>query len=300
MQKIILDTDIGGDIDDAICLAYLLTEPKCDLLAITTVCGDSDIRASIANAICKTVNKDIPIVAGLDTSLQHLPIYPKPGGSIALKNWPHETYKREDPTKFMYELVKANPNEIIIVAIGNMTNIATLFNTYPDAQDLIKGLYVMNGYFGKEELPDSYYNWNSWADPLASKIVFESKVKNHVVFPLDVTQTLTIEPTVAKEMFKDLLEINSDLINAVLDFGNDWLQSAKTLTLHDPLVAISLFNPDICTYEKGNVEVDTTSRENMGGTKLELNENGNVTIARSVDKKKFYSILEQTLKNSQK
>ncbi|MFQ7312563.1 MAG: nucleoside hydrolase [Sellimonas sp.] len=56
-----------------------------------------------------------------------------------------------------------------------MTNIATMFCTYPDAADLLKGLYVMNGYFGKEPLPDPYYNWNSWADPLASKIVFSTR-----------------------------------------------------------------------------------------------------------------------------
>lgn len=57
-----------------------------------------------------------------------------------------------------------------------MTNIATLFCTYPDAIQLLKGLYVMNGYFGEAPLPEPYYNWNSWADPLASKIVFASDV----------------------------------------------------------------------------------------------------------------------------
>ena len=42
MEKILLDTDIDGDIDDAICLAYLLKEPQCELLGITTVCGESE------------------------------------------------------------------------------------------------------------------------------------------------------------------------------------------------------------------------------------------------------------------
>ena len=47
MEKILLDTDIGGDIDDAICLAYLLKEPGCKLLGITTVCGESEKRAAV-------------------------------------------------------------------------------------------------------------------------------------------------------------------------------------------------------------------------------------------------------------
>lgn len=42
MEKILLDTDIGGDIDDAICLAYLLNEPDCELIGITTVCGEPE------------------------------------------------------------------------------------------------------------------------------------------------------------------------------------------------------------------------------------------------------------------
>ena len=49
--KIILDTDIGSDVDDAICLAYLLAQPKCDLLGITTVTGESDKRAMLASII---------------------------------------------------------------------------------------------------------------------------------------------------------------------------------------------------------------------------------------------------------
>ena len=45
--KVLLDTDIGSDIDDAFCLAYLLAQPQCDLLGITTVCGEADKRAMI-------------------------------------------------------------------------------------------------------------------------------------------------------------------------------------------------------------------------------------------------------------
>ena len=69
MEKILLDTDIGGDIDDAICLAYLLREPKCELIGITTVCGEPEKRAAVADAICRAAAKRIPIVAGLDSTM---------------------------------------------------------------------------------------------------------------------------------------------------------------------------------------------------------------------------------------
>ena len=59
--KILLDTDIGSDIDDAVCLAYLLANPACELLGITTVTGEADVRASMASAMCKVAgNSHLP------------------------------------------------------------------------------------------------------------------------------------------------------------------------------------------------------------------------------------------------
>ena len=292
MKKILLDTDIGDDIDDAICLAYLLKEPKCDLLGITTVCGESDKRAAIASAICKAANRDITIVAGLDTTLQPIPVYPTPAGAAKLADWEHEIYEKGNAPKFMYDMIKAYPNEIVLLGIGNMTNIATLFQTYPDCAPLLKGLYVMNGYFGKKKLPQAYYNWNSWADPLASKIIFKSKVNIHRAISLEITEKLTIEAKKAEQ----LLKIDSNLMKAVFDFGNAWLESSGKLTLHDPLAAVSIFYDDICKFERGFVDVETKDESTMGSTVFTGNSHGNVEISREVDIERFYHILSSTLK----
>lgn len=291
MEKILLDTDIGGDIDDAICLAYLLKEPQCKLLGITTVCGEPEKRAAVANAICKAAGADIPIVAGTDSTLQPIPLYPTPDGACALERWQHDTFEKADAPAFLYEKIKENPHEVVLIGIGNMTNIAMLFQSYPDACDLLKGLYVMNGYFGLEKLPDPYYNWNSWADPLASKIVFSSRINIHRTIPLEVTDMLTI----AAEQAGAILRPDSDLMAAVFDFGNAWLQSAGKLTLHDPLAAVTIFHPDICKFERGFVQVETVQASNMGGTSFTPSAEGNVEIARTVDKERFYRILSRTL-----
>ena len=64
--SILLDTDIGSDIDDAVALAYLLRQPRCRLLGITTVSGDVAKRAGCAAAVCDGLGRgDIPIVCGL-------------------------------------------------------------------------------------------------------------------------------------------------------------------------------------------------------------------------------------------
>lgn len=291
MEKILLDTDIGGDIDDAVCLAYLLKEPQCELVGITTVCGDPEKRAAVADAICRAAGKRVPIAAGLDATLQPVPVYPTPDGAEALPLWPHSDYEKTDAPGFLYRKIRENPHEIILIGIGCMTNIATLFTVYPDAAGLLKGLYVMNGYFGAEPLSDPYENWNSWADPLASKIVFSARTAVHRVMPLEVTGSLTIDAGQAETLFR----ADSSLMKAVFSFGKAWLESSEKLTLHDPLAAVSVFHPDLCRFERGNVQVETERESNMGGTAFTPSADGSLEIARTVDRERFYRILSGTL-----
>ena len=110
MEKVLLDTDIGGDIDDAICLAYLLKEPQCNLLGITTVCGEPERRAAVADAICRAAGRSVPIVAGTDKTLQPVPVYPTPEGAYALEHWPHKNFEAGDAPSFLYEKIRQNPH----------------------------------------------------------------------------------------------------------------------------------------------------------------------------------------------
>ena len=292
MQKILLDTDIGGDIDDSICLAYLLKEPQCDLLGITTVCGEPEKTGGggrrhlpgrrAASAHCGGVGHHPAAGAPV----------PHPGRAGALEQWPHSTYEKGDAPEFLYEKIRENPHQVVLIAIGNLTNVATLFTAHPDAVGLLKGLSVMNGYFGQERLPEPLYNWNSWADPMASKIVFASAPAFHRAVPLEVTDTLTIEAEQAEVLFP----ADSPLLQAVYAFGNAWLESSSKLTLHDPLAAVSVFHPDICQFERGFVQVETERESDMGGTAFTPSPQGTVEIARSVDQERFYRIVSATLR----
>lgn len=153
---------------------------------------------------------------------------------------------------------------MVLIAIGNLTNVATLFTDYPDSVGLLKGLFVMNGYFGAEPLPDPYYNWNAWADPLAAKIAFAARPAVFRAVPLEITDRLTIEARQAEV----LLRADSDLMRAVFSFGNAWLESSEKLTLHDPLAAVSVFHPEVCRFARGRVKVETERERDMGGTGL--------------------------------
>ena len=91
MTNVLLDTDIGTDVDDAVALAYLLSHPDCELLGITTVTGEAAKRASLASVLCKASGKDIPIYPGAEHPMQGEQRQPVAQQAAVLPNWPHES-----------------------------------------------------------------------------------------------------------------------------------------------------------------------------------------------------------------
>lgn len=294
-MKILLDTDIGGDIDDAICLAYLLSEPECELLGVTTVCGEACTRASIADAICRAAGRSVPIVAGRDLPMQPIPMYPTPEGAPALVRWPHDAFESGDAAEFMMRTIERHPHEVALIAIGCMTNVAELLTRYPQAAGLLRGIYLMNGYFGADKLPKPWYNWNAWADPMASAHVFAARTPINRAVPLEVTERLTLPAEKAHSLLA-AKGARGDMLRAVLDFGGEWLNASGKLTLHDPLAAVMALHPEVCSYERGYVSVETDSVDDMGKTRFVPDARGNAEIVRDADADMFFDILRQALK----
>src|SRR5882672_10767991 len=87
--KVLLDTDIGSDIDDAVCLAYLLAQRECELLGITTVTGEATKRAMLADAMCQVAGREVPILPGLERPLWVASRQPLAPQAVALEKWPH-------------------------------------------------------------------------------------------------------------------------------------------------------------------------------------------------------------------
>ena len=125
--KILLDTDIGGDIDDAFALAYLLAEPECELLGVTTVSGAPLVRAQIVSSICRHAGREVPIVPGTERPLLGPQRQPDVPQAEALPRWPHdETFGAQTAIDFMRIVIRADPGEVVLIAIGPLTNVALL------------------------------------------------------------------------------------------------------------------------------------------------------------------------------
>jgi len=282
--KILLDTDIGSDIDDAICLAYLLAQPECELVGITTVSGESDKRAWLADALCKVAGKEIPIFPGNELPLLVEQKQPHAPQVVADSNWPHsESFPKGRHLNFMRRVIRQHPQEIVLLAIGPLTNVALLLAADPEIAFLLKGLVLMCGIFvGRAPGAEGHREWNARCDPHAAAIVYKAPIQNHRSIGLDVTLQVTMSEPEVRRRFQQ-----HALLRPVLDFSEPWFQHAPEITFHDPLAAATIFDSSICRFEPGNVEVELTSSKALGMTYWEPGVQGgkhNIAVDVNVDR----------------
>ncbi len=286
--KLLLDTDIGSDIDDAVCLAYLLANPACDLLGITTVSGEAEKRAQMASALCKVAGKDIPIFPGREEPLfPGLAWQPKCPQAEALARWPHdENFPRGQAVEFLRQTIRANPGEVVLLTIGPLTNAAALFAADAEIPSLLKGMVLMSGVFTNRLAGVGPLEWNAFLDPGATSIVYRAASANglklHRSIGLDVTCQVTLPADEVRRRFQ------ARLLRPVLDFAEVWFQHISQITFHDPLAATTIFDNEICTFERGCVEVEMKSDRLYGMTHWKADANGPHEVALQVNPQRFF------------
>ena len=112
MHTIILDTDIGSDVDDALALATVLGSESVNLLGITTVYGDTKLRARIAHHLCHIANKSIPVFAGVETPLSGRKVWSTGSEGTSFSNLNQSVLVDKTAVEFLVEAVNQNPGKI--------------------------------------------------------------------------------------------------------------------------------------------------------------------------------------------
>ncbi len=305
MEKIILDTDIGTEVDDAITLAYLLANPEAELLGITTVAGEAVERAKLASVLCKIAGKKIPIYPGCENPILVPQIELYAPQKKVLEKWEHEKeFPENRAVAFMQEMIYKHPGEITLVCIAPLTNVGLLFAMDPKIPSLLKRIVLMCGsptytrYDGTSETMSAMEKSdlivlgskgvlenNALIDPHATKLVYQAAVKEHMTCGLNVTSRLVMKPEEAEKIF------HHPLLEPVLDIAKEWFKDEERVTFHDPLAAVSLFHEDVCRFERGKLAIETDSRLLSGFTYWRPDENGPHQAAMDVDKELFYQYL---------
>lgn len=258
-QKVLLDTDIGSDVDDAVCLAYLLAQPECELLGITTVTGEAGRRAELADAVCQVAGREVPIFPGAEQALIIPQKQPHAPQAAALESWPHRRFtagRAMEAIQFLSATIRAHPGEVHLLPIGPLTNIALLFALDPEIPGLLRSLTLMGGNY----IPGGGREWNTSGDPHATAMVFAAAANRLCSVGLNVTRHVRLSDVEVRQRF------TAPLLRPVLDFAEIWFQQRPELVFHDPLAAAVLFDEGLCRFESGRVEVALSDPDSLGTT----------------------------------
>ena len=264
---LLFDTDIGTDIDDAVCLAYLLRHPRCELLGITTVSGHPSTRAALADAVCRAAGRqDIPIHSGNDVGINMGIVQPLCTQAEILTQYPHqapESFAPYTAVPFLRDQILARPGELTLLAVGPLTNLAILFTLDPTIPAKLKRLVIMGGMF-TWSVPGATSEWNIKSDPVAAAIVFRAPVPELLAVGLDVT-------TQCRMPYADCLarfEQAGGPLSVVAAAAKAWRHhcSSPQLTFHDPLAGAVVFHPELCQFQAGRISVELQSEHFIGAT----------------------------------
>lgn len=261
-HKLLLDTDIGGDLDDALALAYLLRQPRCELLGVTTVGGEAEKRAALASAICKAAGRaDMPIHVGASAPILLDEKQPVAQQAEALsEQWPHLTFGlRNTAIGFLADTIRAYPHQITLLTIGPLTNIGLLFALEPDVVPLLAGMMVMGGSLLAESAHDE---WNIYCDPHAAAKVFGSGLPL-ISVGVDVTGPCRLE----REDFYRRLRHLGGPFDFVCAMAEVFFRDTDAVVFHDPYAAALIFEPALCATRSMRLEVELYDKAHLGRTR---------------------------------
>ena len=243
--KLILDTDIGTDIDDAWALLLALASPELDLRCVTLVHADLEVRAKIALKLLKLAGRaDVPVAKGISQPLT-------PGARLHWGGYEgtetdfsdiNPADATEDAVDRIVEIVKAHPGEIAIAPIGPLTNIAAALRKAPEIVKMVRRCYIMVSTFNGLGPENAAQEHNARVDPVATKTVLESGMPITLVGLNVTTQTRLQWEDVCRLQGKNPL---ADYIHAMTEqfckriLNRDWMH------MHDPLALAAAVEPDV-------------------------------------------------------
>ena len=265
--KIIYDTDPG--VDDAMALLLLARHQRIELIGITTVFGNADIATTTRNALFlkQKLGLTAPVARGAGAPLVGEPDDPPTFvhgmnglGDILLP----DINEKADPRpahQLIIDLVRANPGEVTIIAVGRMTNLERAMREAPEIVGLVKQVVVMGGAFGRNGHTGNVTpvaEANIWGDPDAADIVFGAAWPIAIA-GLDVTQE-TIMTEAYLEELGDAAGSDGAFVRAVSAFYQNFHRESSELDgffVHDSSAVALALHPELYTMEAGAIRVVT-------------------------------------------
>ena len=176
-MKILLDTDIGGDVDDALALGLVLACPDdLELVAVTTVSARAERRARLAAGLLALAGRpDVEVCAGDSEPLLRLRRWGWTDHEEAMAAAGPQAEISDEPAAERILRAAREVPDLEIVMIGPMTNLARALALDPTLPDRVAGVTIMGGHIREvrigEHLCDPGIDYNLCSDPEATMTV---------------------------------------------------------------------------------------------------------------------------------
>lgn len=304
-RRIVLDCDPGHD--DAMAILLAAASPAIDLVAITTVAGNQTLEKTTLNArrVCSMAGiHDVPIAAGCDRPLVREPMQADDiHGESGLDgvDWPEPTVGL-DPRHAVDVIAEAaldGDGPLTIVAVGPLTNVATVLSRHPGIRDRIDRISIMGGAIGLGNWSPSA-EFNIVEDPEAAAAVLGSGLPITLV-PLEVTHRALATREVL-ERIEGLGSPVAAMSVALMRFFAEAYERVfgfEAPAVHDPCAVAALIDPSLVTTRHVNVEIDLESSLSLGRTVCDIHgitgRTPNADVGVDLDVGRFWDLMIEAL-----
>jgi purine nucleosidase len=306
-KKIIIDCDVG--VDDALALILAFHSPELTVEAVTGVNGNvplDTVFINIQKVLSLIQPKNRPLIAkGADRPLKGDSIHAHSvhgktglgGAKIDLREG--EEWWQKYPgsaDELILKLAYHFPNELTLIAVGPLTNLALALKKDPAGMKKLRELVIMGGTVRTRGNTSPYAEFNIFSDPLAAQIVFESGIPITLV-PLDVTHQVFLT---TRWMEEEIIPLSTPLSDFLIKAtGYDRLthrfRNRDTIFLHDPLAVGAVIDPKLVKTERLPLRVEMQEGEYYGKI-IEVKEGPEIDVCLGVDAEGFGELFTSRLR----
>jgi purine nucleosidase len=265
VEKIIIDTDIGDDIDDAFAIALALRTPQLNILGITTDYGDVEGKGKILDRLLGEVGRsDIPVAVGIPNTVDSAVI----GSLVSQKRYGEGGHfarvSHPKAVDFILDQIRRYPDGITLVTLGPLPNIGAIIDKSPEIFRKLKRIVMMGGWIAPIKPEYGYApetqpgpEWNIKGDISASQKLFQSGVPLYVM-PLDSTIRLSLDEVKRGIIFWQ----GTPLTDALTLLYHQW--GGHTPVLSDAMTIAYILNPKLCAVQPMHILIDDKGFTHVG------------------------------------
>ena len=306
-RPFLIDTDTASD--DAVALLMALRHPDVVVEAITVVAGNVPLDMAVQNALYTRdlVGSGVPVYAGAalprngPQELAHHVHGADGMGDVGLELHGRKA-TQGDAAEVLVDAIRARPDELTLVTLGPLTNVARAFELAPDLPSSLRSLVMMGGTSDAIGNVSPVAEFNIWADAESAALVFASGAPITMV-GWDISRkyaVFTSDDAAELRALGKLGEFAVDIQRTLIEFARDHTKLAG-FDLPDPIAMAVAIDPAVATdVRRVNVAVERRGELTRGQTVVDHDARfgaPNADVVFAASRESFLALLHDALRD---